>query len=77
MVAFNKPPKYELNDLWTKIVKQSNKFLVLKNILVADKKNPITLNKMIKGVDFIFKEDQKSDPKILTFRYVPDTGCMS
>lgn len=77
MTAFNKPLKYKLNDLQTKIVKQSDKLLVLKNILVMDKNNPIMFNKMIKRVDITFEENQKSGTEILMFRYTPDPGCVN
>lgn len=77
MTAFNKPPKYKLHDLQTKIVKQSNKLLVLKNILVMSKNNPIIFNKMIKRVDITFQENQKSGIEILMFRYTTDPGCVN
>lgn len=77
MAAFNKPPKSKLNYLWTKIVKYSNKLPVLKNIFVTVKKNPSALNKMIKGIDVIFEEIQRSNTVLLTLRYTQDSECVS
>lgn len=50
--------------------------MVLKNILMIDKKNPVTLSKMIKAIGITFEENQKPDTEILTFRYTSDPGCV-
>lgn len=41
-----------------------------------DKKNPVTLSKMIKAIGITFEENQKSDTEILMFRYTSDPGCV-
>lgn len=41
-----------------------------------DKKNPVTLSKMIKAIRIMFEENQESDTEILMFRYTFDPGCV-